>query len=444
MLLSPDEARRIAEQALALSKADSCIVSLSSHQRRNLRFARNNVTTSGLQDGVGLSVESHFGQRAGSASVNQFDAASIEAAVRTSEQLARLAPENPEFMPPLGPQTYLENRAYSASTAKAGPERLAALCRPVLDRAVAGKVEAAGFLESGASFSALATSKKLFAHTTGTLASFTVSARTPDGTGSGWAGCNQNDLARLDTARLGEIAVRKTRDSTKPVGMEPGKFTVILEPSAVCDLVVGLILGLDARSADEGRSFMTRKGGGNKVGEKLFGERVTIFSDPHDDLAPGAVFSGDGLPIRRTDWVENGVLKNLAYSRFWADKQGRPPVPSPTNVIMRGGTTPISEMIANTKRGVLVTRLWYIREVDPSTLLSTGLTRDGTFLIEDGKITKPLKNFRFNESPVAVLNNIEAMGPAERARGSESEDFTAAVPPLLVKDFTFSSLSDAV
>ena len=138
------------------------------------------------------------------------------------------------------------------------------------------------------------------------------------------------------------------------------------------------------------------------------------------------------------------MLKELTYTRYWAQKQGRPLVPYPTNLIMQGGSTSIQEMIANTKRGVLVTRIWYVREVDPRTLVQTGLTRDGTFLIENGRISRPVKNFRFNESPIAMLNNIVAMGPCERATGSESEEWPIYIPPLLVKDFTFSSLSDAV
>ena len=228
------------------------------------------------------------------------------------------------------------------------------------------------------------------------------------------------------------------------MAVDAGKYTVILEPAAVCDLLGMMIGHFDARSADEGRSFFTKKGGGNKLGEKLFGDGVTLFSDPHHPLAPGSVYSGEGIPVIRRNWIEKGVLKELIYSRFWAKKTGREPVPHPTNLIMPGGATSIEEMIQNTRRGILVTRLWYIREVDPRTLVFTGLTRDGTFLIEEGKIAKSVKNFRFNESPAAMLNNIEAMGPAERATGSEIEDWPVFVPPLLVKNFTFSSLSDAV
>ena len=422
------------------------MVSLSGHNRGNLRFALNSVTTSGLQDDVSVTVTSNFGRRSGSAGVTQLDDASLAQAVVKSEEVARLAPENAEFMPPLEQQTYLEGRAYSAATASAGPGDCAKLCRPVLDAAVAGKVSSAGFLEVGAYSSAMANSKGLFVHDTSTLASFTVSARTADGTGSGWAGNNSHDLASLGVVEMGRTAVRKTIDSARPTALDPGKYAVILEPSAVADLVGMMFFSsaFNARPTDEGRSFMTRKGGGSKVGEKVFSDKVHLLSHPQLAAAPSSIYSDDGQPNQPRTWVEGGVVRELMCGRFWAQKQGRAPVPSPGNLILRGGVTSTADMILNTKRGLLVTRLWYIREVDPQTLVFTGLTRDGIFLIENGRVTRPVKNFRFNESPVAMLNNIEAMGPSVRARGSEVEDFTISVPNLLVKDFTFSSVSDAV
>ena len=444
MIISETEAKRITQKALSFSKADSCAARLSGHERGNIRFALNSVTTSGLQDGLSLTVEANFGKRSGSASTNELNDSSIEAAVRKAEEIARLSPENPEFQPPLGPQEYLKSRAFFESTAGARPDKLASLCGPVIQEADRSGVTAAGFLEAGANCSALATSNGLFVFEPATGVRFTVSARTNDGTGSGWAGQHQHDIARLNVSRLGQTAVQKTVRSRIPVALDPGKYTVILEPSAVCDLLGIMIWDFEARSADEGRSFFTKKGGGTKLGEKLFGDRINLYSDPHHDLAPGSVYSTDGLPAVRRHWVQNGVIKELVYSRFWAKKMEKAPVPSPTNLIMDGGNTPIEEMIQNTKRGILVTRLWYIREVDPRTMLFTGLTRDGTFLIEDGKISKPVKNFRFNESPVAMLGNIETMGPSERTTGSEIDDWPVCVPPLLVKEFNFASLSDAV
>ena len=444
MIISEAEAKRITQKALSFSKADSATVRLRGHERGNIRFALNNSTTNGFQDGLSLSVESNFGKRSGSASTNEFDDRSIETAVRKAEENARLAPENSEFLPPLGPQKYLESRAFFESTARARPEKLAALCGPVIEEADRANVTAAGFLEAGAECEALATSNGLFVFEPSTAVRFSVSARTSDGTGSGWAGQHQHDIARLNVSRLGKSAMQKTVQARSPVALDPGKYTVVLEPAAVCDLLGIMIGNFEARSADEGRSFFTKKGGGNKLGEKLFGEKINLFSDPHHELAPGSVSSGEGLPVVRRDWIKAGVVNELIYSRFWAKKNDREPVPNPTNLIMNGGTTPMDELIKGTKRGVLVTRFWYIREVDPRTMLFTGLTRDGTFLIEDGKISKPVKNFRFNESPLAMLTNIDAMGPAERTTGSEVDDWPVCVPPLRVKDFNFASLSDAV
>ena len=444
MLLSRSQAKKILDQVRSASKADSWTATLSGTNRRHLRFALNNVTTSGEQDDLTLSVTSHFGKRSGTATTNELDDRSISTTIRKSEEIARLAPENAEFMPPLGPQEYVSGSAFNDATANAKPEKLAALSQPVLKEAEAKKVVAAGFFNVSADASAYATSNKLFVHGQTTYSLFTVTARSPDGTGSGWAGKNSHDIRKLDTATMGERAAQKARQSVKPTALDPGKYTVILEPSAVCDLVGWMIGDFDARSADEGRSFLSKPGGGNKLGTKLMNDKVNIFSDPEHSTVPGAVYSSDGLPARKRQWVKDGAVEALMYSRFWAKKQNREPVPFPTNLVMQGGKTSIDDMIADTRKGVLVTRLWYIREVDPQTLLLTGLTRDGTFLIENGKITRPIKNFRFNESPVTMLNNVIAMSPSERATGSEIEGWPISVPALMVKDFTFSSLSDAV
>lgn len=444
MILNDSEARKLALRVLEKSKAGACVVSISGHERSHVRFANNTATTDGSQTNLAISIESHFGKRTGSTTINQIDDTSILTAVRRSEEIARLAPVDPEYQPPLGPQKYIKGRGYYETTARLGPEKLATLCEPVLKEAISRKVTAAGFLQAGRGFSSVTNSNGLFVHERTTGSVFTVSGRTSDGTGSGWAGNNQHDVARLDTTRLGKTAVQKTVESRNPAALDPGQYVVILEPSAVCDLLGMMIGHFDARRADEGRSFLAKKGGGNRLGEKLFAEKVTIFSDPQHELAPGVIYSNDALPATRRNWVENGIVKELIYSRFWAAKANREPVPHPTNLIMTGGTTSMDEMVRNVRRGILVTRLWYIREVDPRTVLFTGLTRDGTFLIEKGKISRPVRNFRFNESPVSMLNNIEAIGPGERTIGSEIEDWSVCVPPLLVRDFTFSSVSDAV
>ncbi len=195
--------------------------------------------------------------------------------------------------------------------------------------------------------------------------------------------------------------------------------------------------GFDARNADEGRSYMSKKGGGTRLGEQLFDKKVTIYSDPlHPDL-PFSTFTGDGRPQKKTIWVDKGVVKKLAYSRYWAQLKGVEAQPPAFRMVMEGGTSSVEDMIKNTDKGILVTRFWYIRNVDPQTLLLTGLTRDGTFYIENGKIQFPIKNFRFNESPVIMLNNVEELGKPERTGNM-------IVPPMKIRDFTFTSLSDAV
>jgi predicted Zn-dependent protease len=290
----------------------------------------------------------------------------------------------------------------------------------------------------------LANSAGLFVHEPHTGAELTVTARNRAGTWSGWAGVSETRFGRLDAARLGRRAIDKAAHPGTPARLDPGKYTVILEPSAVSDFVGFLLWFMNGRTADEGRSFFSRKDGGNAIGEKIFHDDVSIYSDPADPVAPEAIFGDDGLPGERVDWVANGVVRNLTYPRFWAQRKGRAPVPRPHSFVMAGGTTSVDDMIRAVKRGVLVTRLWYIRVVDPQRLLLTGLTRDGNFLIEDGRIVGPAINFRFNESPAALLGNVLAIGRSERTRGGEMEGGASSVPPLLVKDFNFSSPSEAI
>jgi predicted Zn-dependent protease len=230
------------------------------------------------------------------------------------------------------------------------------------------------------------------------------------------------------------------------VAIEPGRYTVVLEPTAVGNLLQLITGAMNARGADEGRSFFSKPGGGNKIGDKVVDERVTITSNPFDPDTYGTPFTGEGLPTGPVTWIEKGVVKNLNYDRYWAQKQGKQPTGSAGGLKMPGGNETIESLIAACERGVLVTRFWYIRGVDPRSILYTGLTRDGTFLIEQGKIVKAIKNFRFNESPVVMLNNVLAMGRPVRVSASESGNAGApvVVPPLLVRDFNFTSLSDAV
>jgi predicted Zn-dependent protease len=247
----------------------------------------------------------------------------------------------------------------------------------------------------------------------------------------------------VDFAGVSQRAIEKARLSRSPAAVEPGRYTVILEPQAVGDICQLIAFYANARATDEGRSPFVKQGGGNKIGEKIMDERVSIYADPFDPQVLAQPFDGEGLPLGRQVFIENGVLKTLYYSRFWAQKKGVEPTGAPTSFLISGGNSSLEEMISSTERGILVTRLWYLREVDPRTILYTGLTRDGTFLIENGKISKAVKNFRFNDSPLFLLNNLEMIGRPVRLAGTEAGG-AVVVPPLKVRDFNFTSLSDAV
>ncbi|RIV18749.1 TldD/PmbA family protein [Fibrisoma montanum] len=436
-ILSKEEAKKIIDKVLSFSKADEMSVNLGGGRTGNIRYARNSVSTSGESNNLSLGITAVFGKRSGTATINEFDDASLEKTVRRAEEIARLAPENPEFVPALGPQQYVDTKSYVESTAKIDPAYRAQAAFDSIDLCNKKNLTAAGYLEDSAGFSAIGNSKGLFGYNPATSVDFSITVRTADGTGSGYAIRDVNDVSKLSTKSATDIAVQKALASTSARALEPGKYTVILEPAASVDLMQNMMRSIDARSADEGRSFLSKKGGGIRLGEKLYDERVTIYSDPTSADIPGSPYSGDGRPQEKIVWVDKGVVKNMTYSRFWAEKKGVKAVPPPSGFIMEGGTQSLADLIKSTEKGILVTRFWYIRFVDPQTLLYTGLTRDGTFYIENGQIKFPVKNFRFNESPVIMLNNLEAMGRPVRVSGN-------LIPPLKIRDFTFTSLSDAV
>ena len=443
-VMTREQAQQVIEKVKKLSKADEVIVNVGGGYQADVRFAANQMSTAGGVWNQQLAVTSVYGQKHATAVTNDLTEGSLKSVVEQSEVLTKLSPDDPEWLPGLGPQTYVPVERYFDSTANLSPEDRARAALTALKPARdAGDLQAAGFIVANTGSNALGNSKGLFAYSRNTNANYTLTVRTADGTGSGWAGAVDNDWKKIDFAKVSQTAIEKARLSRNPVAIEPGRYTVILEPQAVGDLVQLIGGSLAARTADEGRSAFAKQGGGNKIGEKIVDPRVTIISDPQDPQMLAQPFDGQGFPSSRMVWVENGVLKQLAYSRFWAQKQGKQPTPGAGSLKMIGGTTSTDEMIKSTQRGILVTRLWYLRQVDPRTILFTGLTRDGTFLIENGKITKAIKNFRFNESPLFMLNNIEAMGPSVRIAGTEGGG-AIVMPALKVKDFNFTSLSDAV
>jgi predicted Zn-dependent protease len=443
-ILTREEAMAIVEKAVKWSKADAVDVQINTYTQGNIRFADNQVSTAGSTTDAQLGVQSAFGPKHAVVTTNDLSDEAIKRAVQQSERIAKLAPDDPEAMPQLGKQTYAPVNAFFESTANLSADDRAKAALIALEMArKAGDVKAAGYLVSGAGALAIGNSTGMFAYHRATNVNYTLTARTTDGTGSGWAAADHPDWAQLDARRVATRAVEKAKASQNPVALEPGRYTVILEPQAVGDLVQLISNYADARSADEGRSPFVKAGGGNKVGEKICDERVTIYSDPSDAQLVGRPWDFEGMPIGRQVWIEKGVLKQLIYSRFWAKKQGKVATGGPSTFKMAGGTQTVDDLIKGTTRGILVTRLWYLREVDPRTILYTGLTRDGTFLVENGKITKSLRNFRFNESPLFMLNNIEALGQAERLAGTE-QGGDVVMPSLRVRDFNFTSLSEAV
>jgi predicted Zn-dependent protease len=446
-ILSKEEAKKILDKVIGFSKADGVEANLNGNDGGNIRYARNSVSTAGEDSNVSLSVQTYFGKKSGTATINEFDDASLEKVVRRAEELAKLAPENPEFLEPLPQQTYgAESKTFIESTAKITPDYRAQAAADSIIPATKKDITAAGFLEDNRGFNALSNSKGLFAYNKSTGVDFTVTMRTNDGTGSGWVARNFNDVSKLNTAEASQIAMEKALQSRNAKAIEPGKYTVILEPNAAADLLGLMIGGMNARQADEGRSYLSKKGGGTKLGEKIVDERVNIYTDPWNEEVPVGNWANGGMSRKKMDLIKNGTVANLIYDRYWASQKNAEPTPFPGNRIMEGGNASIEDMIKDTKKGVLVTRFWYIRAVDPQTLLYTGLTRDGTFYIENGKIKHPIKNFRFNESPIIMLNNLETLGKQMRVAsgGGPGGGGSSLIPAMKIRDFTFSSLSDAV
>lgn len=453
-ILTEQHAKELLTKVLSFSKADECECNLDGQVGGNIRTARNTVSTAGEQSDLTLAVQSTFGKRTGVATINEFDDASLMKVVKRSEELAKLAPENPENMPSFGKQNYLTSKSFFKSTSSITPEDRAQAAEDSIKPSKANKLVSSGFLQDATTFVAIMNKKGLFAYNKASNVNFTVTIRTEDGKGSGWVSRDFSDIKQLNTKMASQVAIEKSMGSVDAKEMEPGKYTVILEPAASVQLLSNMFGSMNQRTADEGRSFLSKKqeegkkdGPTNRLGEKLFDERVHIYSDPQHPDVPTAPFSGDGHRIEKTDWIKDGKIVNMPNSPYWANKTGVDYKPTaytgsglfggPSQIIMAGGQDSLDDMIKDTRRGILVTRLWYIRALDPQTLLYTGLTRDGTFYIENGKIKYPIKNFRFNESPIIMLNNIEALGKSVRINGS-------MIPPMKIRDFTFSSLSDAV
>ncbi|HEU4727557.1 MAG TPA: TldD/PmbA family protein [Kofleriaceae bacterium] len=452
-MLTQSSARRLAERILTLvhaTKGADAIVTVRSSRDGNTRFANNEITSSGDVERMSVALAVQFGQRSASATVNQQDDRSIEELVGRVLRMARLSPENPEEMPPLGRQSYPQvKNAADPATARLTPDVRARAAGAAIAAADAAKVVMAGFVRHGTQNLTIGTSAGLSAYHEWTTCGMSCTARTADGTGSGWAGAGGNRMADLEAQALAKTAVDKAVSSARPQRLEPGRYTVILESAAVASLLAFFTGSLDARRADEGRSFFAR----HRPGEKLFPETITLRSDPTDAGLGSAPFDLDGFPLTPTRWIDKGVLTGLPYTRFWAKKQGKQPTGrlggfgpggggSSVGWVLDGGTASRDVLLEGIQRGVLITRFWYLRPLDPQTILATGLTRDGTFLIENGRIAHPVNNFRFNESPVQMLARCDGLGATAIPSGVEGGSMR--VPVLRTHEFNLASISEAV
>jgi predicted Zn-dependent protease len=444
-MLGEDRARGAIDHVLVLArnapKGAETIVAMSQSRAGNTRFAVGEITSSSEVERVALTVTIQLGKRSASVTTNQLDDRTLDDIVARTIHMAQLAPENPEQMPALARQKYLAVKgAVDPATVAMTPAGRAKAVGAVL--AAGDKLGIAGFYSHGHAARSLATSAGLWAHREWTACGLSCTARTSDGTGSGWAGAGGHRVADLDAAALAKVAADKAVASAKPKKLDPGRYDVILEPAAVADLLSFLTGSLNARRADEGRSFFSKPGGATKIGDKLFPESITLRSDPTDAALAASPFDGEGVPLAPTAWIDKGVLTALATNRFWAHKQGKPLTGAPNGFTLAGGTATRDQLIKGIKRGVLITRMFYLRWLDPQAMLVTGLTRDGTFLIDNGAIAAPVNNFRFNESPIQMLAHCDGLGAAVITPGDEGP--VMRVPMLRTHDFHLSSVSEAV
>jgi predicted Zn-dependent protease len=451
MSYSREQVTQITDKVLNMCKADAVEVRFSGGERSATRFANSSITANLVEQDQEVQITVYYGQKTATATTHQFDDASLKAIVDNVQALARRKPDNPEVMQPVAPpQQYIEVDSALPSAVAFGPAERARMVKASTDITEKKGVLGAGYIPKFHWTDAVANSAGLFAYHRYADASFILTCRTPDQTGSGWAGTTGvKDIANIDAAALTEVAAEKALRSRKPRALEPGNYTVIMEPRPAARYLSLMLGALDARAAEEGRSFMSGKERGQtRLGEKVFGDNFTLRSEIGNPILRQTPVGEGGLAAKDVTWVEKGVVKTLYDSRYWAQHQKRTPTGTgpQMSLVMEGGTATVDEMIRSTKRGLLITFFWYIRPVDQMTLLNTGMTRDGLFLIENGEIVGPVQNFRWNESPAVSFNNITMLGRAIPMHTGEAYDNpgTALVPPMKIEDFTMTSISPAV
>jgi predicted Zn-dependent protease len=455
-MFNRDEAQKIAQKVIGYSTYPECQVTVTASEQAYTRFANNGITTAslGLRQNVSITVTRDA--RTGSYGADDLDDVSLRSAVKKAEELANLAPPNSERLASLGPQQYPRTFDLDERTAKARAPEMIPHVKTIIDIALKQKLVAAGLIERTHRVTAVANKTGLFGFHEAADSQLTTTVRMPDGSSSGWAGQPSTRIAELDSAKLGAVASEKCARWKNAQKIDPGNYTVVLEPTAAADIVRLIESGFSGRNTEEGRTFLSKRGGGTMLGEKLFPEYITLRSDPFDPRQPSSPWTGDLLPTKAITWIDKGAVANLAYDRYWATKTGKQPTPGAGggrggggggfggggSLQLDGTDIALDSLIGGVERGLLITHFWYIRGVNPQTLQQTGLTRDGVFLIENGKITTPVMNFRFLESPVRLLKNTMKLGQAVRVRGLEGGMMIA--PALVATDFPLPSISDAI
>jgi predicted Zn-dependent protease len=452
-MYSREEIKALTDKVLNMAKGDAVEVDFNGGERSGTRWANSTITVNLVQLDQQLSVNVRLGNKVGSASTREFDDDSLKAMVDEATEAAKTARENPNLQPLVkGPQDYIPVDAALPAMVNFGPGERAEMVRKSV--AVCDKKGAlgSGYIPKTYQTTCSANSAGLFAYYQYAEAGFILTCRTQDGRGSGWAGITGvKDLSLIDPVKLSEIAADKAVKSQKPRALEPGRYTVILEPRPTARFL-SLMTGIfNARNVETGpRSYLTGKERGtSKLGEKVFSGLITIKSDIGNPILRQTPILADGKAARPVTWVEKGVLKNLYYDQQYAERVKKEPTPATTNMsLVLEGTNPQSmeQMIKSTRRGLLCSFFWYIRPVEQMTLLNTGMTRDGLFLIENGEIAGPVQNFRWNMSPLVGFNNVTAVGQSVPMHTGESYDGggTALVPAVRMEDFYMTSVSPAV
>jgi predicted Zn-dependent protease len=434
-LITRHQFRRLADLVLKTSEGDQTFLSLHDASGGTTRFANNQIVQNVNTHRVALAVTVAFGRKQGTASATDFGEEAIRDMVRRATEIARVSPEDPEYMKPLPPQEYVPLDTIRQDTALAGPEKRITYAAEAIQQCQANGFTAAGIVASSVAAVGLAAKTGLFAYEARTEAKFSLTAMGEDA--SGWAANVHRSIDALDVPARTRLAIQKAKLAAKPRELPPGRYTVILEPSAVACLIGPMIWAMDAKSFYKRTSPYE-----GKLGRLIMDRRLTLSNQPRYPDLLGNGFNSEGLPAEELAWIQNGMLKQLRYDRYTAQEHHVHPSPSLDAPYLSGEGTEaasIDDLIRSTQRGILVTNFWYIRDVNPTDMTLTGMTRDGVFLLEDGRITTPLVNFRWHESPFRAFSNVEAFtAPTDAV---SNENWKMQLPAMKIADFNFSSVT---